>query len=130
MELLSFDSWWEGQLFVSKIYWLITIPATLIFILQMGLKFLNANAKFVPLKTTLKPNSIEATIAFQLINFKNFIGFFTALGWSGLACIDAGLSTEWTILASFLFGFMIMLTMATVIYFMEKLMNTVSENLD
>lgn len=130
MELLSFDGWWEGQVFFSKIYWLITIPASLIFIIQMALSFLKADSKSVPLNTPVTPNRVEITIAFQLINFRNVIGFFTAFGWSGLACIDAGLSTESTILTSLLCGFVIIVTMATVFYYMGKLMDTVSESLD
>ncbi len=130
MELLSFDTWWEGQVVVSKIYWLITIPASFIFIVQMVLTFLKAETKTESLKTPISPNNIESILAFQLINFRNVIGFFTILGWSGLAAIDSGLSTEATILASLLCGFGMMLTMAIVFYFMGKLMNTVSEGLD
>ena len=130
MELLSFDAWWEGQVVISKIYWLITIPASLIFIIQLGLTFIKTSSKAESLKTAIKSNETETIISFHLISFRNFIGFFTTLGWSGLACIDSGLSTESTILASFICGFIMMLTMATIFYFMGKLMDTVSQSLD
>lgn len=130
MVLLSFDSWWEGLNIITKIYWLITIPASLIFLIQMGFIFLNPDSKTKATKSSDSQNINEVTIAFQPINFRNLIGFFTILGWSGLACIDAGLSTEATILTSFVCGLVMLLTMATIFFIMGKLMNDVRENLD
>jgi hypothetical protein len=130
MELLSFDVWWEGQVAITKIYWLITIPASAIFIVQTALTFLHADSKPKAIKTSDIPNKEGATIAFQPINFRNCIGFFMILGWSGLACLDAGLSIESTILTSLACGLAMMLSMATIFYFIGKLMNDVRENLD
>ncbi len=96
----------------------------------MGFIFLNPDSKAKAATSSDSQNLNEATTAFQPINFRNLIGFFTVLGWSGLACIDAGLSTESTILASFVCGLAMLLAMATVFYIMGKLMNDVRENLD
>lgn len=126
MELLSFDAWWEGQMVFSKIYWLITIPATIIFLFQLALTFRNSDSK----NESLKTDNDETKIAYQPISFRNLIGFFAIFGWSGLACIDSGLSVESTILTSFLCGLIMMFTMATVFYFMSKLMKSVREGLE
>lgn len=58
------------------------------------------------------------------------MGFCTALGWSGLACIDSGLSTESTILTSFACALAMLFTLATIFYILEKLMTDIRENLD
>lgn len=58
---------------------------------------------------------------FQFISFKNLVGFFTIFGWSGIACIDAGLSKPLTIIISVVCGLLMMLIMATLFYFIHKL---------
>ena len=130
MVLLSFDTWWEGQAIFSKIYWLITIPASLIFLIQLALVLLNADSKTEAIQTESTQRGSEAKIGFQLINFRNFIGFFTAFGWSGLACFDAGLSNELIIIISVVLGFVMMLTMAIIFYVVRNLMKSVKEGLE
>jgi len=130
MVLLSFDTWWEGQAIFSKIYWLITIPASLIFVIQIALIFLNADSRTDAIQTDSALDGKGTKIDFQLISFRNFIGFFTAFGWSGLACFDAGLSNDLTILISTILGSTMMLTMATIFYFVRNLMKSVKEELE
>ena len=130
MVFLSFGDWWEGLTFATKIYWVIAIPASAIFIIQLMMTIRGNKAKELPLDTLKNTIADEkAEISFQLISFKNLIGFFTCLSWSGLACIDSGLSISSTLLISFICGILMMLTMAIVFYFMAKLMKTVEENL-
>jgi hypothetical protein len=63
----------------------------------------------------------DTGIGFQFITFKNLIGFFTIFGWSGIACIDAGLSNPITIVISLICGLIMMTIMATMFYYMAKL---------
>lgn len=130
MVLLSFDTWWEGQILFSKIYWLITIPSSLIFVIQLALILLNADSKTETTQTGSNHDRSETKIVFQLINFRNFIGFFTAFGWSGLACFDAGLSNELIIIISTLLGLVMMFTMAIIFYVVKNLMKSVKEGLE
>lgn len=58
---------------------------------------------------------------FQFISFKNLVGFFTIMGWAGIACIDAGFGTIATIIISVIAGLLMMLVMATLFYFIYKL---------
>ncbi|RPH32954.1 MAG: hypothetical protein EHM93_07165 [Bacteroidales bacterium] len=126
MVLLSPNAWWEGLNAFTKVYWLITIPASLIFVIQMALLFFNADSK----TETIKVYSAEAGITFKLFNFRNLIGFFTVFGWSGLACIDVGLSNEQIIIISLILGLVMMLSMAVVFFFLKKLMKSVKEGLE
>lgn len=130
MVQLSFGLWWEGLSTLTKIYWMIAIPASIIFAIQLALSF------FIPkhekLQLSASTNSAvvnETVITFQLISFRNFIGFFTSFGWSGLACIDSGLSISPTILISLICGLLVMIAMAIIFYFMAKLMKTVEEDM-
>ncbi|GAA3632496.1 hypothetical protein GCM10022397_17620 [Flavivirga jejuensis] len=63
----------------------------------------------------------DTGIGFQFITFKNLVGFFTIFGWSGIACIDAGLPIPVTIIISIFCGLVMMTIMASMFYFMGKL---------
>ena len=63
----------------------------------------------------------DAGAGFQFITFKNLVGFFTIFGWSGIACIDAGLSKPLTIVISVICGLLMMVIMAALFYFISKL---------
>jgi membrane protein implicated in regulation of membrane protease activity len=62
-------------------------------------------------------------ISFQFITVKNLIGFFTIFSWTGIACLDSGLSQGVTLVISTLSGLMMMGLMAAMFYFMTR-MNT------
>ena len=64
------------------------------------------------------------SIPFQFLSLKNIVAFFAMFGWSGLGFIHAGLSVWLIILLSVLCGFLMMLAMATLFYFMAKLSET------
>jgi len=130
MVLLSFGDWWEGLSILTRIYWMIAIPASIIFLIQLVLSFQEKKPDTIHINANADV-SIEnkSEITFQLISFRNFIGFFTSLGWSGLACIDSGLTTSYTLLISLVCGTIMMIAMAIIFYFMSKLMKTVEEDL-
>jgi len=125
MAFFSLCSWMEDLSLLAIIYWIIVIPASVIFIIQLVLSFRNPDSKKNSAANSSDKQNIE--IGFELFRFRNIIGFFTAFGWSGLASIDAGLSNESTILVSFICGVAMMLAMATIFYFMRKLLDSVSE---
>ncbi|HSA05391.1 MAG TPA: hypothetical protein P5145_07365 [Tenuifilaceae bacterium] len=126
MEILSINSWWEGLSTLSKVYWMIAIPASVIFLIQIVMTFVGADSDGHMDATGDADASIDgdAGIGFQLISLKNFIGFFTIFGWVGIACIDSGLSTPLTIVISFICGLLMMVIMATIFYFMGKLVES------
>lgn len=125
MAFLCLCSWMEDLSLLAIVYWIIVIPASAVFIIQLALSFRNPDSKKNNTSSSPEKESIE--IGFELFRFRNIIGFFTALGWSGLASIDAGLSNESTILVSVICGVAMMLAMAAIFYFMRKLLDSVSE---
>ncbi|WP_241697170.1 hypothetical protein [Winogradskyella eckloniae] len=104
--------WFSNLEFISKIYWLTAILGSLVFSVVMIMAFTGGDADDID-------TDIEA--GFQFISFKNLVGFFTIFGWSGIACIDAGLSTPLTIIVSTICGLLMMVIMATLFYFISKL---------
>ena len=117
----SFGSWWQGLEIISKIYWLITLPFSLLFIIELIMSFLGASSDSSGLDATGNVDTstdIDDGISFQLVTFKNLIAFFTIFGWSGLACIDSKLAFASTIIISSISGFLMMLIMSSIYYFM------------
>lgn len=109
--------WFSNLEFLSKVYWLVAIVGSLIFAIVMIMAFTGGDADNIGDLDA----EIDAGAGFQFISFKNLVGFFTIFGWSGIACIDAGLSTPLTIIISIISGLMMMVIMATLFYFISKL---------
>jgi len=111
--------WFSNLDFLPKLYWLIAIIGSLIFTVVMILAFTGGDVDDIGDVDA----DIEADtgIGFQFISFKNIVGFFTIFGWTGIACIDAGLPTSLTVAISTFCGLLMMTIMAALFYFMSKL---------
>jgi len=110
--------WFSNLEFLPKVYWLVAIIGSLIFSIVMIMAFTGGDADGLD----DMDSDLDADGAgFQFITFKNLVGFFTIFGWSGIACIDAGLSTPLTIIISVISGLLMMVIMATLFYFISKL---------
>lgn len=104
--------WFSNLEFLPKIYWLVAIIGSLIFSVVMLMAFAGGDADEI---------DADFEAGFQFISFKNLVGFFTIFGWSGIACIDAGLSSPITIVISVISGLLMMVIMAALFYFISKL---------
>ncbi|APY08628.1 hypothetical protein BWZ20_10080 [Winogradskyella sp. J14-2] len=109
--------WFLNLDFFSKLYWSIAIVSSLIFMVVMIMAFAGGDADDIGDIDT----DLDGDAGFHFITFKNLIGFFTIFGWSGIACIDAGLSTPATIIISVFCGLLMMLIMTALFYFISKL---------
>jgi membrane protein implicated in regulation of membrane protease activity len=113
--------WWSSLDIFAKFYWLIAIPSSLAFLIQLVLTFIGGDFDGdadIELDAEIEGDS---GIGFQFFTLKNLIAFFAIFSWVGLACIDAELSKPVTILLSSLSGIAMMLLMASIFYFASKL---------
>ncbi len=125
--LLDISSWWSGLDLLSKIYWLVTIPFSTLFVIELVMTFLGAGSDTGGFDASGDADTsvdIDEGISFQLITLKNLVAFFTIFGWIGLACIDSKLSITSTIIISSISGLLMMVLMASIYYFMGKLTET------
>lgn len=111
--------WFSNLELFPKIYWGIALLGSLVFTISMILTFLGGDSG--DLGDVDSDIEGDTGIGFQFITFKNLVGFFTIFGWSGIACIDAGLSNPITILISVVCGLLMMAIMAAMFYYMGKL---------
>ncbi len=112
-------NWFSNLELFPKIYWSIALLGSLIFTISMILTFIGSDSD--DLGDIDSEIEGDTGIGFQFITFKNLVGFFTIFGWSGIACIDAGLSNPITILISIVSGLIMMTIMAAMFYYMGKL---------
>jgi membrane protein implicated in regulation of membrane protease activity len=112
--------WFSDLELFSKFYWLITIIGSLVFTIVIIMTFMGVDGAddFESVDSSI---DADTGIEFQFISLKNLIGFFTIFGWSGIACIDAGLSKPITVLISVISGLIMMTIMAAMFHYMKKL---------
>lgn len=112
------NAWWTGLSFSLKFYWILAIPFTLFFLLQLFLSFFGGGD--VPDDTPDAEVEADTGIGFQFFTLKNLIAFFTIFSWTGIACIDSGLSETTSAIVAFVAGLIMMLIMASLFYFLAK----------
>jgi membrane protein implicated in regulation of membrane protease activity len=124
MILLNINTWWDSLTTLQMIYWAISIPASLVFAIQLVMTFFGSDADADGLDAIgdadLSVDS-DSGVGFQFISLKNFVAFFTVFGWVGLACVYSEMAGWATVLISTVAGIIMMLIMASIYYFMGKL---------
>lgn len=111
--------WFAALSSFEKTYWIITGISTIFFLFVLISTFVGADADDI--------GDIDAEIdadmgvGFQFFTLKNLVAFFTILGWSGIASIDAGTSKPMTIFISLICGLIMMVIMAAMFYYISKL---------
>ena len=108
--------WFSNLEFLPKFYWIIALIGSLIFVFIMITTFLGVDDA-----DDFDDIDSDTGMEFQFITFKNLIGFFTIFGWSGIACIDANLSSSLTIVISLVCGLLMMTIMTAMFHYMKKL---------
>ena len=116
--MTNYTEWWEGLSLALKIYWGIAIPCTLLFLLQLVLTFFGGD--HVTDDTPDAEVQGDTGIHFQFLTVKNLITFLTIFSWTGIACLDSGLSELLSFIIAFISGLLMMLLMATIFYYLSK----------
>ena len=113
--------WSELGIF-EQIFWVITIPATVIFLALLGMTIFGGDVSDSDVDTNIDAHISDGdSIPFQFLSLKNIVAFFAVFGWSGIGFINAGMAAWLVILLALICGFLMMLLMATLFYLMSKL---------
>lgn len=118
------EAWWISMEWFERMYWVIAIPFTLVFVIQLILTFAGADgigeADFDgDLEGDLDDSGDiddSGGAQFQILTIRNFITFLTVFAWTGIASINAGLSQGVTIVLSIALGLVSMLMVAGIMY--------------
>ena len=114
---------WSQVGMFEQVFWIITIPATVIFLILLVLTMFGGDTDTdVDVDTDIDSDIASGdSIPFQFISLKNIIAFFTVFGWSGIGFINAGVASWLVILLATICGLLMMVLMATLFYFMSRL---------
>jgi hypothetical protein len=120
MLLLDLSTWWQTTPFFEKIFWVIAILFSLLFIIQAVMSFTAGDGDSAM-------GDADASIAdddgvgYQFFTIKNMIAFFTVFGWTGIAFSQGGMSKGITIGAALVAGALMVAMMAVLFRSMSKL---------
>lgn len=121
---------WQELSLMTQFYWIVTLPATLIFLFLLISTMIGSDVD-ADVETDIDDALADGdSIPFQFISLKNIVAFFTMFGWSGLGFINAGLAAWLVILLSVVCGLLMMLAMAFLFYFMSKLAESGTLNMN
>lgn len=118
----NLNDWFAALGTLEKIYWIIAIPASIAFVIQLFTAFIGADTDDVA-DADVEVET-DGGIGFHFLTLRNLIAFFTIMSWTGIACIDSGFGTATTIILSLVAGLLMMSAMATLMYFLFKLKET------
>lgn len=118
----SFESWWGAMQNAEKFYWLIAVPFTVVFFVQLILTFIGGDIEHIA-DSADHDVSFEHDhgIGFQFISIKNLVGFFAIFGWTGIAMLHGGKHVGFTVIISIIAGLVMMIIMASLMYYLGKL---------
>ncbi|MFO7657485.1 MAG: hypothetical protein R6W78_10490 [Bacteroidales bacterium] len=130
MELLSMESWWGAMGNAEKIYWLIAVPSTVLFLVQLILTFVVGDVDHIADASDHDVSfDHDQGIGFQFISIKNLVGFFAIFGWTGIAMLHGGKTIGATVFISAIAGILMMVIMASLMYYLGKLTEDSTLNL-
>ncbi|MEM8764751.1 MAG: hypothetical protein AAGD88_13110 [Bacteroidota bacterium] len=117
------EDWFTALTLFEKIYWIVAIVGSVILTILMILTFVGGDVEDLSGDVDVDVDG-DTGIGFQFLSFKNLMGFFTIFGWSGIACMDNGLSTGATLVISLFCGLLMMFAMAALFYYLSKLQSS------
>ncbi len=118
------EEWFTAFTLFEKIYWSIALISSVIFVILLIMTLLGGDAEDFDGGDVDADIDGDTGIGFQFLSFKNLMGFLTIFGWSGIACLDGGLSKFLTVLISVICGLLMMFIMATLFYYLGKLQSS------
>ncbi len=118
------EEWFSALALFEKIYWSIALISSLIFVILLIMTLLGGDAEDFDGGDVDADIEGDTGIGFQFLSFKNLMGFLTIFGWSGIACLDGGLSKTLTVVISVICGLLMMFVMASLFYYLGKLQSS------
>lgn len=121
---MDLSQWWEALTIIEKIHWVIAVPSTLIFVIQLIMLFVGGDAD--DFDTDVDIDSADGHGAgIDFFSAKSVVSFLMFFGWTGLAVIDKGIDAWWGItLISFAVGLIMMAFTAWIFWLLLKLQET------
>tara|TARA_R110002051_G_scaffold71624_1_gene129311 strand:- start:6554 stop:7132 length:579 start_codon:yes stop_codon:yes gene_type:complete len=117
------ETWFNALTVFEKVYWVVAIIASFFLLIFLVTTLFGGDADDMSgdVDTDIEG---DHGVGFQFLSFKNLTGFFTIFGWTGIACLDNGLSQMLTVIISVICGLLMMVAMASLFYYLAKLQSS------
>ncbi len=116
---------WEGLSLLNKVYWLIAVPSTLIFAVQIIMSLLGTDADDMDVDVDVDG------FGGHIFSLKTIVSFLAMFSWSGIIAQSFGITQMASLIVlSFVAGIVTMLTVAFVFYSLTKLSYSGTMNME
>jgi hypothetical protein len=117
---LDITAWWQSVAFFEKIFWVIAILFSLLFLLQTVVSLFSGDVDDVSGDADEYAGDDDG-VGHQFFTIKNMIAFFTIFGWVGIAAYNSGTGKVMTILIALACGVVMVLIMAILLKNVHRL---------
>jgi len=117
--------WWTSLSLISKILWIVTLTATLIFIVQSVLTFIGADVDGAT-DFDVDPSDIGGDLdgGINLYTFRNFINFILGFGWTAILLMDNVKSKALLVVISVLVG----IALVAIVMYLFRLLSKMQQS--
>lgn len=122
----DFGLFWDGLTTLGKIYWIIAIPSTAIFLILLLLSLIGGDKDIdhePAFDHDLHIDDVSGHTGFgdYFLSFKTVMSFLTMFSWTGIVGLYSGLLAIFTIIISVITGFIMMIAVSALLYYLSKL---------
>ena len=123
---MDLSTWWEALSTLEKFYWIVALPSTLIFLIQLIMLLVGGDhdADDVDLD---HDGDFEGDhgAGFDVFSIKSVVSFLMFFGWGGLAAMQKGVVIWWGIVGiSSIAGLVMMFFTAWIFFLLLKLQSS------
>ena len=104
------ETWFTALTVFEKVYWVVACIASCFLLIFLVMTLFGGDADEMSGDVDTDIDG-DHGVGFQILSFKNLTGFFTIFGWTGIACLDNGLSHTLTVIISVICGLLMMVAM-------------------
>lgn len=127
------NEWWEALTSLQKFFYVVSIPSTIILVLQFILSFIGVGDGDVEIETDMDVTDTDLSTAieiadFRFVTFRGIIAFLSIFGWVGAVLAAGNMNVAIILLLSTVSGLLAMGFVAYLFYAVSKLQS--SGNLD
>ena len=124
---MDISVWWDTLTTLQKIHWGIALPSTIIFVIQLIITLAGGDADDIDADGD---GDFDGD-GMHIFSVKSVLAFLMFYGWSGLAAIQYGMVTWWTItLISLGIGVLMMMFTAWLFFMLLKLQESGTMNIE
>lgn len=113
-------NFFDGMTTVEQTYWIVALVGSLIFVGIFIMTFIGGGDADMDADMS-DIDADDAGGGFQFFTFKSVTAFFTIFGWTGVTCLDNGVSTMVTLLIAIIAGAAMMVLTSLLFFWMAKL---------